>query len=162
MSALEDISEMTVGPLSLLARQTGIDEHALRAFASGDAQPDVAHIKRIEGVLGQELSKDVFPHELPGPACLDVTEARVLAVRDEQLVRPHMVRKDDLIRLVAAQAGKGERLLGWVKVSEDARWAKGDLVEFPLKDGSVVECHPAQTVTVARKRAASRTGASNG
>ena len=34
----------------------------------------------------------------------------------------------------------------------DDEWVRSDLVSFPLKDGSVVECFPAQTVTVARKR----------
>ena len=153
MSALEDVAVEVLGSLALLSRKTGIDEKTLRDFANGDCAPDTAHAKRIEQVLQRPLPDDAFPHQKPDVSCLDVTEARVLAVREELLVRPHMVKKDDLVRLVEAQKGSGERLAGWVKAQEDAQFVRADLVRIKLKDGSTAECNPAQIVTVARRRA---------
>jgi hypothetical protein len=155
MSALADLAQQRLGSMALLSRQTGISESLLRDFGEGAVQPDKAHTQRIQQVLGSPLPDGLFPHILPKVASLNVSEAKVLAVRDEHVVRPQAVKRDDLIRLVTKRAGNhGERHEGWVKVRDDARWERGDLVVFTLKDGSTVECHPAQTVTVARKRAA--------
>ena len=153
MSVLSDESSKRLGSMALLSRKTGISERLLREIGDGLVEPDQAHIRRIKQFLGKDLPDEAFPHHKPEPEYLDVREARVLAVRDEHIVRPHAVKRDDLIRLVAEgdRGPASERVLGWVKVKSDARWVRGDLVEIDTKQGFTIECHPAQTVTVARR-----------
>lgn len=159
MSVLSDLARDRVGSLARLARDSGIPESMLRDFGDGHIEPDRAHVRRIRKALG-DLPDDLFPHQRPQITYLNVTDVQVLAKRDEHLVRPHQVRSDDLIRLVTTKSSGGEAVEGWVKVKSDAVWVNGTLVEFALKDDSVVQCHPAQVVTVARRRDTVGTNAS--
>ncbi|HZL81623.1 MAG TPA: hypothetical protein VFC06_06790 [Demequina sp.] len=153
MNVLETAARDRVGSMTALARQTGISERLLAAIGAGEVEPGTAHVRRIRQVLGQDLHVDAFPHCAPKvDSLMNVSETKVLAVRDEHLVRPASVIKDDMIRLVSVRDDGREKVEGWVKAIEDARWIRGDLVAFALKDGFVVECHPSQTVTVARRR----------
>jgi len=153
VNVLETVARDRVGSMPALSRQTGISERLLAAIGAGEVEPDTAHVRRMRQVLGQDLPAEAFPHCAPKvDSLMNVSEAKVLAVRDEHLVRPTSVIKDDMIRLVTIRDDGREKVEGWVKAIEDARWIRGDLVAFTLKDGSVVECHPSQTVTVARRR----------
>lgn len=150
---LESFAIKRLGSLAALARETGISDKLLKSFSDGEVAPDKAHARRILQVLGRDIDASVIAgHTKPKVEALEVSEARVLAKRDEYVVRPHSVKADDLIRFVTSKRGVSENLQGWVKVKKDARWIRGDTVGFELLDGTMVECHPAQTVTVARKR----------
>ncbi len=146
-----EFCEQRVGSLASVARASGIPESTLRAFSDGSLAPDDAHVRRLRIVVGRDLPTSLFPHRAPKVDFLDVSEARVRAKRTEHLVRPGDVKADDLVRLASERDSGPDRFVGWVKVARDAEWVRADLVRFPLKDGTIVECHPAQTVTVARK-----------
>lgn len=152
MSSLEDLAVKAFGSLSGLARESGIDERALRDFAAGQAAPDKAHLRRLRQVLSVDVA-DLCPHSRPRPEVFPgVTDTHVLAARDEFAVRPDAVRAGDVIRVVSG-SGPRSRSVGWTQVQTDAKWVSASAVTFTVRGPLVVTCHPAQVVTVARKRA---------
>jgi len=148
-SLLVRLAEERLGSFTMLVRESGIAEQVLRDIAEGQVQPDAEHIKRVRAVLGRDVPDEAFPHARPRAMYLEVTEAKVLAKREELVVRPEAVKADDMIRLVSSHPSRG--FIGWVKALKDAYWARADLVCIDIKGGQTVECHPAQTVTVARR-----------
>lgn len=146
-SVLESLARERMGSLALLSRESGIDESVLLDIARGRVQPDKAHVARIVKILGDPVPDEAFPHRKPQVTFMDVSEAKVLAKREQLTLRPMDVRVDDMIRLVSSS----DVVIGWVKVQDPPVAERSDTVAIALRGGSVMRCNPAQTVTVARR-----------